>query len=225
MAVMDVNTTEMLDYLRSVPSGFITDTFVRLGLTGWISGLQVTNPFNRNHIAGPAVTVQYAPIRGKRASKYDLYSILRSIQPGSVVVIAGASDVGVTVGGNVTTQAQVAGAEAILLEGCIRDLADIRKLGLPVFYRKAVILRESGMEIVSVNEPVTCAGARIHAGDIVVADEDGGIVIPSEYLEEVVNNVRDVARLEMEQGELIRANGSLDDLKRILAAKKAPIKK
>lgn len=221
MSERTASTQEMLDYLRGVPSGYITDTFSRLGLQGWLTDLQVTKP--GTHIAGPAVTMQYAPIRGKKSATHNIYSVLRETAPGSVVVLAGASPVGVTVGGNVCTTAKVSGIEGMVLEGCLRDLEDIRELGLPVFYRKATIVRDFTYELVAVNEPVTCAGARVHAGDIIVMDEDGGTAIPAEYLEEVVANVRDVERLEGEQAELIQAVGPMDELKRILAAKKSPM--
>lgn len=222
MSEQTVSTQDMLDYLRSVPSGYITDTFTRLGLRGWITDLQATLP--GKHIAGPAVTLEYAPIRGRKSATQNIYSILRDVPPGSVTVIGGASLVGVTVGGNVCTAATVSQIEGMVLDGCLRDLEDIRDLGLPVFYRKATIVRDFTYELVAVNGPVTCAGARVHAGDIVVMDNDGGTVIPAEHLEEVFHNVRDVERLEEEQAALIQAVGPMEELKRILAAKKSPMK-
>ncbi len=222
MSEIKPDVAEKLDYLRSVPSGYVTDTFSRLGLNGWITGLRPSKPFNGNHVAGPAATIQFAPVRGKKRSKYSTYAILREVAPGSVVVISSGGCEGVLVGGNVCTAASVAGVEAILFDGSIRDLEDIRELDMPVLYGKATITREFTFEIVSVNEPVIVGGASIHAGDYVVADEDGGAVIPPDYLDEVVENVRDVARLEEEQAEVIKTNGSLDELKKILVAKKSP---
>lgn len=213
---------QSLELLREVPSGYVTDTFVRLDLRGWIRGLRVTRSLEEKHVAGPAVTVEYAPIRGRRTSKWNLYEILRGVAPGSIVVLAGTSPRGVTVGANVSTAASVAGVQALMLDGCLRDLQDIRNLGLPVFYRKVTITRDPTYEIVALNQPVTFAGARVHADDIVVADEDGGAVIPPQYLESVIENVRDVARLEEEQAELIRGEGALERLKKVLIAKKAP---
>ena len=93
-----------------------------------------------------------------------------------------------------------------------------------MLYHNVAIRRDYIKEIVGVNVQVTCAGARVHPGDIVVADEDGGIVIPPEYLVEVVKNVRDIASLEKEQAALIRAKSSFAELSRVLVKKTSPRK-
>lgn len=224
MSTENAALEKMLKYLASVPTGYVTDVFLRLGLRGWIKGLKPLSPFAGPHLAGPALTLQWAPIRGKKSPGPGVYDLLRAHAAGCVVVLAGGSD-GVNMGDNMCTQAKVAGARGLMLDGALRDVQEIRELGMPVFHRYTAIERDDTLEIIGVNVPVICAGATIHGGDIVVADEDGGIVIPSEYLAEVVENVRDVARLEKIQAELIQANAPMDELKKVMAAKKTPIKK
>ena len=224
MVEQDPTVAEMVKYLATVPSGYVTDSFIRLGLTGWITGLKAMRPTNGRHIAGPAVTVQFAPIRGKKSSKYNIYSIFREAGPGAVVIVAGGTD-DTTMGGNMCTQAMVAGLAGLIVDGGIRDVEDIRELDLPILYRRPAIRPDTNKEIAAVNAPVTCAGARIHAGDIIVADYDGGIVIPPEFLVEVVENVRDIARMEELQDRMIRENAPMDELRKLILSKKLPAKK
>jgi regulator of RNase E activity RraA len=212
---------KLLDSLRSVPSGFVADALQRLSMQGWLDPLRSSKPIPAVCAAGPAVTVQFAPLRGQKRSKRALYAIFREVAPGSVVVISAPYSNGYLLGANVCTAAIQAGIKALVIDGYIRDLADIEKLDLAVFFRGTNVIRESGSEIIAVNEPVICAGATVHSGDIVAVDEDGGLVFPSEYLAVIVDNVREIGRLEQEQAEIIRTLGPLEELGRVLAAKKA----
>ena len=214
--------SDLLDALRGMPTGYGTDAFVRLGLTGWITGLRASVPLRTRRVVGPAITAWFAPIRGKRGSGPSMYAFLRESPPGSVVVISGGAADGVTVGSNMVTQAQVAGMEAIVTDGAVRDLAEIRELGCPVFFQANAIKHATWLELVSVNVAVTVGGARIHPGDIIFADEDGGLVIPPEHLEDVVLNAQEIAQLEAEQGRIIREGRSLDELNAVLKKKKQP---
>jgi len=144
----------------------------------------------------------------------------RESPEGSVVVMAGGSAEGATIGNNATTQALYAGMEAVVIDGSIRDLAEIRELDIPVLYRSVAIRVATWLELAATNVPVVCAGAQVHPGDVIVADEDGGLVIPPDYLKEVVQHAREVEKLEARQSEIIRTGGSLEELSSVLKEKK-----
>jgi regulator of RNase E activity RraA len=72
------------------------------------------------------------------------------------------------------------GGSGIIVDGCIRDLAEAKKLGLGLWLRGATPNFHSQTNIfpVGVNVPVACGGTTVMPGDIVVADDDGAVVVP-----------------------------------------------
>jgi 4-hydroxy-4-methyl-2-oxoglutarate aldolase len=125
-------------------------------------------------VAGPAYTVRCAP-----KDNLMLHAAIYRAEPGSIIVVeAGDQDYAVA-GGNVCAVAQKHGIAAFVVDGVIRDLAEIRENRFPVFAR-GVIPIPGGKEVIDVlnNSPVRCGGVQIDPGDIVVADEEGIIVIP-----------------------------------------------
>ena len=105
---------------------------------------------------------------------------------GSVIVVA-AGDVDYAVsGGNVCAVAQRRGIAAFVVDGVIRDIAEVRDLGFPVFAR-GVMPIPGGKDVVTpLNEPVQCGGVTVAVGDVVVADEEGIVVVPVARSERVL---------------------------------------
>jgi 4-hydroxy-4-methyl-2-oxoglutarate aldolase len=100
------------------------------------------------------------------------------------------------VGELLATQAKVAGVAALLVDAAVRDLEELRDLGLPIWAR---YVRVSGAEKRvpgTIGEPVEVGGAPIRQGDVVVLDADGAVVVERERVEEVLT-----AALEREQRE------------------------
>jgi regulator of RNase E activity RraA len=85
----------------------------------------------------------------------------------------------------------------------IRDLAEARELGFPVFARGVIPIPGTKTAVTPLGEPVRCGGVTVHAGDIVVADEEGIVVTPHARREQVLRDAQ--ARLAREGAE------SLDD--------------
>lgn len=78
------------------------------------------------------------------------------------------------------------GLSGLLIDGCVRDAAKIRKAGFPVYCRGFTPIKSQwDYETVSVHEPVMIGRVQIRQGDIVIADEDGAIVVPVERATEV----------------------------------------
>ena len=132
--------------------------------------------------AGPAVTVMLKKEEHKEgsAASQGMLDAIDAAPAGSVYVMVledGADIAGV--GGLMVTAMKVRGLTGAIIDGGIRDTPQIRRIQFPIFSRGIVPSTSvNHYRFAGVNVPVTCAGARVNAGDIVVADEDGVAVVP-----------------------------------------------
>ncbi|MEM9908005.1 MAG: RraA family protein, partial [Cyanobacteria bacterium P01_D01_bin.44] len=88
-------------------------------------------------------------------------------------------------GGNVCAIAQKRGIAGFVVDGVIRDVAEVREYQFPVFARGAMPIPGKKQGPGTLNEPITCGGVRVNPGDIVVADEEGIVVVPVARAENV----------------------------------------
>lgn len=147
-------------------------------------------------IAGPAFTV-----RCPAGDNLMLHAAIYRAEPGSVVVVqAGDVDYALA-GGNVCAVAQRRGIAGFVLDGVIRDLAEVREMGFPVFARGVIPIPGTKAAVEPLNLDVRCGGVTVHAGDIVVADEEGVVVTPQARAEEVLSTSR--AKLAKEAAETL----------------------
>ncbi len=125
-------------------------------------------------VAGPAYTV-HCPA----GDNLMLHAAIYRAEPGSVTVME-AGDVDYTVaGGNVCAVAQTRGVVTFVTNGTIRDLAEIRKLGFPVFARGVISIPGVKEKLRVLGGPVRCGGVWVEASDVVVVDEEGVVVVPA----------------------------------------------
>jgi 4-hydroxy-4-methyl-2-oxoglutarate aldolase len=125
-------------------------------------------------IAGPAFTVKCAP-----GDHLMLHAAIYRAKAGDIIVVE-ADDTFAVAGGNVCAIAKSRGIKGFVIDGVIRDLAETRENQFPVFAR-GVIPKPGAKRCISpLNQPITCGGVRVEAGDIVVADEEGIAVIPQQ---------------------------------------------
>ena len=132
-------------------------------------------------VAGPAFPVRCAP-----GDNLMLHAAIYRAPAGSVIVVeAGDSDYAVA-GGNVCAVAQRRGIAAFVVDGVIRDLAEARSNRFPLFARGLSPI-PGGKDVLDVlNGPVRCGGVRVSPGDVVVADEEGIVVVPVARCEAVL---------------------------------------
>ncbi|MGQ4383742.1 RraA family protein [Streptomyces sp. SAS_270] len=150
-------------------------------------------------VAGPAFTVRCAP-----GDNLMLHAAIYRAAPGSVLVVETGGDVDYALaGGNVCAIAQRRGIVALVVDGVIRDLAEVRELGFPVFARGIIPVPGVKKAVEPLNTPVRCGGVTVHPGDIVVADEEGVAVTPGARQEEVLRAAR--AALAKEADETLDA--------------------
>ncbi|MEV6597557.1 RraA family protein [Actinoplanes sp. NPDC051346] len=149
-------------------------------------------------VAGPAFTV-----RCPRGDNLMLHAAIYRAAPGSVVVVESGDLDYALAGGNVCAVAQRQGIAAFVLDGLIRDLGEVREAGFPVLARGVIPIPGTKTELGDHGGTVRCGGVAVAAGDIVVADEEGIVVVPHARQEEVLAAAR--TRLAKEERE------SLDD--------------
>ncbi|SRR5258708_6526460 len=149
-------------------------------------------------IAGPAFTV-----RCPGGDNLMLHAAIYRAEPGSVIVAESGDLDYALAGGNVCAVAQRRGIAGFVLDGLIRDLDEVRQLGFPVFARGVIPKPGAKNEVTQLTAPVRCGGVRVSAADLVVADEDGVVVVPKYHQEEVLRQA--LAKAEHEDRQ------SLDD--------------
>lgn len=136
-------------------------------------------------VAGPAFPVRCSP-----GDNLMLHAAIYRAPAGSIIVVeAGDVDYAVA-GGNVCAVAQKHGIAAFVIDGVIRDLAEARSNRFPVFARGVIPIPGDKEVIGTLNEPIHCGGVRVSPGDVVVADEEGIVVVPSEQLDSVLSGAQ-----------------------------------
>jgi 4-hydroxy-4-methyl-2-oxoglutarate aldolase len=134
-------------------------------------------------VCGPAFTVRCAA-----GDNLLLHAAIHRAPAGSVVVVeSGDLDVALA-GGNVCAVAQRNGIAAFVLDGLIRDLAELRELRFPVFARGVIPVAGAKKVRGPLGEPVRCGGVMVAPGDIVVGDEEGIVVVPRAERERVLRD-------------------------------------
>jgi 4-hydroxy-4-methyl-2-oxoglutarate aldolase len=154
--------------------------------------------------AGPARTV-----RCGQADNLMVHAVMDRAQPGDVVVLTMPEPEPVAlIGELLATQAKERGVAALLVDAAVRDVDELRQLGLPIWARWLRV-RGADKETVGVlDEPVEVGGATIRAGDAVVLDTDGAVVVRRERVDEVLAASREradrerVKRAKLEGGAL-----------------------
>ncbi|MEU0129290.1 RraA family protein [Streptomyces sp. NPDC006289] len=136
-------------------------------------------------VAGPAFTVRCPP-----GDNLMLHAAIYRAEPGSVVVVESGDVDHALAGGNVCAVAQRRGITAIVADGVIRDLAEVREMGFPVFARGVIPIPGTKAAVEPLDVPVRCGGVLVNPGDIVVADEEGIVVTPRARQDQVLSDAR-----------------------------------
>jgi 4-hydroxy-4-methyl-2-oxoglutarate aldolase len=145
--------------------------------------------------AGPARTV-----RCGQDDNLMVHAVMERVEPGDVLVLTMPEPQPVAlVGELLATQAERRGAAAVLVDAAVRDLEELRELGLPVWARWVRVRGADKGAVGSIDEPVEVGGAEIRPGDTVVLDADGVVVLRQERIETVLAAARE--RAEREQAK------------------------
>jgi regulator of RNase E activity RraA len=209
--------TGRLQHFSEVQSGVVCDSLGRLGLSGWMDGVRPIRLGTK--MVGRARTLRFGPRRGTPVN-IQMYSFIRSLNPGDVLVIATGNCNSWIFGENVAHAALHQGCVGIVTDARARDGAELAELGLGCFCSGLATRPPSSIEIVATDVAVECGGAQVHPGDIVVGDADGIVIVPGGMMEEVLIQVEEIAALEVEQELAIARCAPLPELEQIIKRKK-----
>jgi 4-hydroxy-4-methyl-2-oxoglutarate aldolase len=159
--------TNLTERLRALDTATLYEAGARSTMTPEVRMLS-----GDRGLAGPALTVMCHP-----GDNLMIHVAVASAQAGAVLV-AQCHDAGYGVWGEVLTVAALArGIAGLVLDGSVRDLGAIRRLGFPIFARGTALRGTTKSAHGAVGVFTTCGGAPVWPGDLIVADESGIVVI------------------------------------------------
>ena len=172
-------------------------------------------PYIEGAFVGRAATALVKPAPPEKATpalavKHSV-EMIDAAKPGDVgvIVMEGTLDVA-AIGGLMGTAAKARGMAGMVLDGAVRDVAELRALELPVYARSVSPATAVGRYAsVSKQVPVECAGVTVSPGDIVVAGEDGVVIVPKERAAEVLERAREIDERETKMVPFIKKYRSL----------------
>ena len=211
---------EIIAGLAEIGSATSSGELSRLGIRDpQIRGPQPWSPGKR--VVGPALTLQFMPKRE------DLYGVneyddpekqlhrhaLYFTQPGDIIVVDARGDLASGVFGEMMlTYFKGRGGIAAIVDGCIRDFPKVKELGLGLWLRGVTPNYHTQTNIFpfAVNVPIACGDMLIIPGDIIVADDDGVVVVPQKLAPELLHKAsahaewEDFSRLKLSEGGELR---------------------
>ena len=133
-------------------------------------------------VCGPAATVQTMP-----RDNLLLHKAIYEAAEGSVLIVncSGFYEAGYW-GDIMGTAAQAVGLNGLVIDGCVRDGAELDEMGFPVFSRGLCIHGTTKYGKGEINRPITIGDVQIYPDDIVVGDRDGVVVVPQDRIEEAI---------------------------------------
>jgi 4-hydroxy-4-methyl-2-oxoglutarate aldolase len=158
--------------------------------------------------AGPARTV-----RCGQGDNLMVHAAVAEALPGEVLVLTMPEPAPVAlVGDLLATQAKGRGVAAVLVDAAVRDLEELRELGLPIWARYVRVQGAEKSTPGTIGEAVEVGGATIRQGDVVVLDGDGAVVVEHERLDEVLAAARERAERERDKRAKLQAGELSYDL-------------
>lgn len=169
------------------------------------SGLDCSLPATLRPVwAGAGVVGTALPVRTAAGDNLPLHLALEQAAAGEVLVVdAGGAPHGYW-GEVLTVAAQQRGVLGLVIDGGVRDTAQLERLGFPVWSSWVALRGTTKLDVGTVGEPLTLGAAPVSRGDLVVGDADGVVVVPADRVPDVLTAAR---------GRAVKEAGYLDRLR------------
>ena len=197
----------LLERARSRTTAGLSDALDRLGIAGQVAGVRPMHPSAR--LCGPAYTVKYRPVEESGETVGDY---IDDVPEGNVVVIDNQSRTDCTVWGDILTEtAHRRGTAGTVIDGACRDAMWSARIRYPVFaLRTWMRTGKDRVTVDAVQTRVQVGGVSIEAGDIVIGDGDGIVVLPRTRILEIVELAESIESTEEMIRVAVRAGERLD---------------
>ncbi|MEU6505017.1 isocitrate/isopropylmalate family dehydrogenase [Streptomyces sp. NPDC046942] len=205
---------DVVDRLARLDTASVSDALDSLGVGGGLAGIAARVPGAR--AAGRAFTVTYRPVDGAEPGFRNAANYLDDVPEGSFVVVDNAGSTACTNWGSLLTRlAQRRGVRGTALHGSARDLAEIRAAAYPLFSTGVTMVSgKNRVELAATGQDVIIGDVTVRPGDIVVADDNGALVVPAEHATEVADRAERVERTEGAIAEAVDTGLRLDEARR-----------
>jgi regulator of RNase E activity RraA len=198
------SNAELTELFADISTGTITTILLKKGLRNvWLRGTRPVRT-GQKRLAGRAFTLRFVPAREDLAtpeswsSPISTRAAIEAMPEGCIAVIdaMGVTDAGVF--GDILCARMVKrGVAALVTDGVMRDMAGVLGTGLPVWCDgTAAPPSVAGLTFVGWNEPIACGGVAVFPDDVIVADDDGAVVIPQKLVVDVLAAGPDQEALE-----------------------------
>jgi 4-hydroxy-4-methyl-2-oxoglutarate aldolase len=174
-------------------------------------GLPVVGPAIRAMVpdvrfAGPALTVV------AQDDHLPLFAALEAASAGDVLVVVNRGGSRAVVGELFATEARRRGLAGIVVDGLCRDVAGLRRLGLPFYARGTIPASGATVSRAAVGQRVRCGGIEVSAGDIVFGDDDGLVIAAPDRIAAALDTAEAIARAEQAMLAAMAEGRALHDL-------------
>ena len=218
---------DLIDALREIGAATVAGTLGHMGFRN----PHMVGPVAQNHgksVVGPALTLQFMPQRpdlfteGEYADpETQLHRhVLYHAQAGDVVVVDARGELSCGVFGEMMmTYFKGRGGAGVVIDGCLRDIGEIKQLGLGLWIKGTTpnFHTQTVQFPAAINVPIACGGALVVPGDIVIADDDGAVVVPAAAAPQLVERAgehvewEEFSRLRLSEGGDLRKYYPLSD--------------
>ncbi len=199
----DLLDTDALEQWRTIPPAIASDCLNRS--QAMTANVKPLSP-------GTALCGQARTIACMVADNSAIHAALRMAGPGEVLVVSSGGFIDTALFGGLLAEVALArGVAGIVIDGAVRDVAEIRDLGFPCYCTAVVPAGPHKGHGGSINATIACAGCPVSPGDIVLGDDDGITVVPLGRREQVLKASIEKIAQEEAALELIRAGESFAD--------------
>lgn len=180
---------QAIERLKKWYSGDIHDSMEHLGLWGYLEGISLLGHLGPGEVVcGPAVTVLFAPSDRKGEPQDVYHNAIDNTPEGGILVCDASCAPGSCSGELMSTGAKIRGAAATVVHGTVRDLAQVRELGYPLFGTSSSPVGVTGKKEPKLSQvPIKIGRVTIRPGDVIFGDIDGVVAIPKARLADVAD--------------------------------------